>query len=125
MINLSKSWGQTSRLQCDRDSETWLADIQAGGYSSRHSHSRHDNIFLVLSGVLVIYQYDSSSPEDVQIVWKLNKGMSAIILAGQIHKFEAITDVRLLETYIPLGEATTTSMEDIHRLDEGGVRIPT
>lgn len=116
MKTVTKAWGRTRCVHKDQTHEVWHAEIEQGGYSSRHYHERAPNLFYVVSGVLRVLVFGGEvSTIPVETI-TLNAGERITIRPGVWHKFEAVTAVELVELY--WAELRTP---DIVRADEGGV----
>lgn len=112
---LSKLWGTNRCIFADVNLEVHHAHILKGGYSSRHHHKIKANDFYVLEGSLRVLVYNNDGSVASTVV--LDAGMQFAIPAGVEHRFEAITDVELIETYW-----TSLDPSDIVRADEGGLK---
>jgi len=111
---LSKRWGTNRCIFSDANFEVHHAQIFAGGYSSRHHHRAKVNDFYLVEGTLKVIVYDAAGNE-IQTV-TLNCGDRFSVHANVEHRFEAITDVELIETYW-----VSLDPSDIVRADEGGI----
>lgn len=113
-----KLWGMTRCIHKDKHGELHHASIEAGGYSSRHHHRTKHNLFYVLSGELLVHRYD---PDTLPVT--LHAGEACTVPAGRDHRFEARTEVELIELYWPL-PGHELDPDDIVRVDIGGLAIP-
>lgn len=86
---IAKPWGHTYRL-----GPAHFADIKKGGTSSRHNHPRDVNGFFVVKGKLKIVQ-------DVGGEIILHDRDFLQVEARNWHRFEALEDTWLIETYVP------------------------
>ena len=121
VINLhetAKFWGTNRCIYSDSSFEVHHAHIVAGGYSSKHHHVHKVNNFYVVDGTLRITSYEQDDKE-VHVV-TLGAGTTFSIPPGIQHKFEAITDVDLIEIYW-----ANLDPDDIVRVDCGGVKPKT
>lgn len=111
---VTKLWGITRCIHRDATHEIHHASAKAGGYSSRHSHRNKINLFYVMSGRLLVHRYD---PDEEPLY--LEAGSIAVIESNRDHRFEAGTDVELIEVYWldPLDP------DDIVRADVGGIGL--
>lgn len=105
---IEKPWGVTRCIHRSATCEVWHASIRKGGKSSEgrwHWHrAKHQSLY-ILSGRLLVEQCLTSGipPESNEkhgidrnvLLW----GHSCEIAAGTKHRFEAVTDVELIETY--------------------------
>lgn len=112
---IKKPWGETRCLWSNEAYEVWHASIEKGGYSSRHVHYSKFNDFYVFRGKLLIHLYASRSAMEPESTVTLTANQQFMVNPGKWHKFEAATDVELLEIY-----KGTASAYDIERVDEGG-----
>ena len=126
-----KPWGWTLSLGSDRErlnggielraiDRRALACIRSGGYSSIHRHDFQSNAFYCLDGHLVVQTYvlELGRPMLDQ-TYHLFAGDSLIIPAVKLHKFLALTDVRLLEVYVA-SVGREARAEDIVRFSDNG-----
>jgi mannose-6-phosphate isomerase-like protein (cupin superfamily) len=117
---VDKKWGVTRLVEQGATHEVWHASIAAGGYSSKHRHTLQSNLFYVMSGEMVVYQFADRDAAAPHVRCLVRAGESFVVPAGVWHKFETLTPVELIETY-----QTTLSTADIERADEGGVLTAT
>lgn len=113
----NKPWGVARWTHVGPIVEVMHASIRRGGYSSRHRHNRKFNDFYVLSGMLNISFYEIGTAVAPHNVVTLSPGQRLTVLPGVWHRFDALTDVELMETYwadVSPGEG------DIERVDVGG-----
>lgn len=115
-----KVWGTTKCIFMDHASETHYLEVKAGGYSSRHKH-RKTNLFLLVSGILVVETFEEGTSGLIPLsVINLIEGIPATIPPGVIHRFNAVTDCKVIEIY------WTEKIDpgDIVRFDVGGLNSP-
>lgn len=117
--SLAKPWGETKRIHRDTTHEIWHASIKAGGFSSWHTHARKPNLFYVLSGTMRVLASGEHHPQSGAKVtgYVLGVGEQIVIDDGVWHRFEAVTDVELIEVYWACLKG-----EDINRADQGGMK---
>lgn len=126
----SKAWGwaeEITRQTVPDDPSKVLCRnvrvfIKRGGYSSIHRHNQCANIFAVISGRLFLRRLTKFAPHSVEAEWVQEANDHPITFrAGELHQFEALTDVRALEIYIaiPGGDA---SASDIERFSQNGCK---
>jgi mannose-6-phosphate isomerase-like protein (cupin superfamily) len=82
--------------------------IEAGKRLSLQYHERKDEAIFVMSGEMVLHIGDS--PENVERV-PLTEGDYRRIAPGVVHRFEAVTDTKLLEV-------STPDLDDVVRLED-------
>jgi quercetin dioxygenase-like cupin family protein len=111
-----KVWGTTQRVFETSNVSVEVVKIAAGGYCSRHRHLRRDNLFHVLEGHLRVKTRKDGLEDEIV----LRPGESTLVKAGDVHWFEALTDVVALEVYHARVEA-----DDIVRETQGGRLPPT
>lgn len=117
-----KSWGFKYSVYNSSSFQVDICCIRKGGYSSIHHHDYRWNKFLILNGVLEIYIYprqqllDNISEPIRYVIGDKQKTRKFIIKPKVIHKFHALTDVKLLEVY-----NSVCSEKDIIRQDQGGI----
>jgi len=112
----TKGWGIT---RCIHESEGTLvfhASIKKDGYCSKHYHEGRVNDFYVVSGVLDVSIYPTAEADQPSEIYRLHAGQCLKIPVGVIHRFHALTDVELIETYWAVAR-----MDDIVRYDLGGI----
>lgn len=85
-----------------------LISINAGARLSLQLHHQKDESIFIVDGTLNLH-LENEAGEVEQI--KLIPGESRRVEAGRIHRFEAITDVRLIEV-------STPELDDIVRLED-------
>jgi len=111
---LKKLWGENRHVYGSPTHSLHHALIFAGGFSSRHRHRCKANVFYVVRGELVVRTYSSRKDREGR-PQTLRAGERVTVDAGVWHRFEAVTDVDLIELYF-----AAQSESDIERLDEGG-----
>jgi len=113
-----KAWGETRCVMRHFYSSVHHASIKKGGYSSRHKHEKSDNKFYVLSGILKVCWYKEDT-EEVTHEITLEAGMDLTVAPNTWHRFEAVIDVELIETYCA---SMPVLGDDITRADTGGLK---
>lgn len=119
MTSQSKLWGTTRTVFLD--ALTWVTEINVvpGGYSSKHHHEHLYNKFVVVSGCLMLFEYDNSGREHRIILTPELHGYQFAPMLW--HRFEALEPTVARELYWPkVGHTINTN--DIVRQDTGGVR---
>lgn len=109
----SKPWGKTRHI----GSDIYHASIKAGGYSSQHRHNVGHNDFYIVSGKLLIHFYRQKGDVSPYSTALMQPGMRVTAKRGEWHRFEAVTDVELIEWYY----ADQYHHSDIERYDVGGL----
>ena len=96
--------------------------IDAGGYSSIHRHHQQANTFYVHRGILRLREFvlDGQVPVEVSAALMQADDHPVTFLAGDVHQFEALTDVEALEIYVAVGEGDASGA-DIERFSENGM----
>lgn len=111
-----KLWGTNRHFFAGFPGSLHHASIKAGGFSSKHHHANKFNMFYVVAGTLLVHFYpDATGPGSR--TQTLRAGDKLTVEPGAWHRFEAVTDVELIELY-----CTQVDEDDIVRVDEGGVR---
>lgn len=113
-----KLWGENHPISLTESFELHHATIREGGFSSRHKHERKFNLFYVVTGALHLYIYDADSDKPRESIL-LTSRERYTVPPGVFHRFEAMTNVELLESYW-VSEGTVDP-NDIVRTDEGGI----
>lgn len=114
----AKFWGTNRCIYGDINFEVHHAQIVAGGYSSKHHHVHKVNNFYIVDGTLCVILYGADGKEAHTVT--LGAGTMFSVPPGVEHKFEAITDVDLIEIYW-----ANLDPDDIVRADIGGVKPKT
>lgn len=114
-----KTWGRMRTLLRDAGIEIVEAEIEAGGYCSRHLHHCKTNTFVVVSGRLLLLEFGGSVPFTDKILTSADSPLQ--VPAGIKHQFEALEATRLIEIYRPI-EGYALLADDIARFSEGGLR---
>jgi mannose-6-phosphate isomerase-like protein (cupin superfamily) len=115
---LVKFWGTNRCIYSEKNFEVHHAQIVEGGFSSKHHHVYKVNNFYIVSGTLKVFLFDDTGKE-VHCV-TLGTGTNFSVPPGVEHKFEAITNVDLIEIYW-----ANLDPDDIVRVDIGGVKSNT
>src|SRR5688572_4243893 len=113
----AKPWGKTRCVHRDQTHEVWHAEIARGGFSSRHYHARKPNLFYVVSGTLQVQVFREVWETIPYETHTLEAGQRIVVDDHVWHRFEAVTDVTLVEVYWACLKG-----EDIVRADGGGRR---
>lgn len=115
---LAKLWGENRHVFAGSDFSIHHATIKAGGFSSRHCHECKYNLFYVVGGRLLVHFYATPEETEPCRVAGMGPGDRMVMAPGDWHRFEAETDVELVELYyVHIVEA------DIVRADEGGLKV--
>ena len=109
-----KLWGRNTWLHYSPELEICLAETVRGGYSSMHRHCGKHNLFLVLSGRLVLHN------QSLAASYVLHPGESISVHARQWHRFISLDKTVLVEVYSRAGHLPV-EIGDIERQDVGGV----
>jgi mannose-6-phosphate isomerase-like protein (cupin superfamily) len=118
-VALEKSWGTNRGLERSHAFEVHHASIRAGGYSSQHCHRDKSNAFYVVRGELLVHFYRQRGDQDPCATVRLTAGQKLVCGRGEWHRFEAVTDVELVEWYW----TDAVDPSDIERHDQGGMRV--
>lgn len=85
-----------------------LISISAGARLSLQLHNEKDESIFIVEGTLNLHlENDEGAVEQV----KMGPGEFQRVLTGRIHRFEAITDVKLIEV-------STPELDDVVRLED-------
>ena len=115
-----KKWGLCSRVWMDAKAELHIAQVNKGGYSSRHLHTAKWNTFEVVDGELVVRLWDGPASDDhEEVVLHANRS-SLCVEPGVVHQFLALTPVLMYEFY-RAADGTMIDPEDIRRFSENGI----
>jgi mannose-6-phosphate isomerase-like protein (cupin superfamily) len=116
----AKPWGSTELLFFDGRSQINRISIVDHGYSSRHLHANKVNVFVVLSGRLVVSTFliDRHKERlDREVI--LGSGQSVVIEPGVVHRFLALEPTEAIEAYF--SRQGEVKLDDIERFDSNGV----
>ena len=119
-----KLWGVAVPLSDpNRHTQSSLAVLDAGGYSSIHIHNQKVNVFCCERGEMVISIWDR--PEGAEIVdpdreVKLLAGESLIVDINIAHQMHAVENSVCVEFYYCHAAGHIVSPADIQRLTTGG-----
>lgn len=104
---IEKSWGNTELIFSNNNTEIFLANIVAGGYSSKHCHKSKYNLFFVKTGKLIVRVWSNDGYEENI----LSDRDRLLIYPGIYHQFLAQEPTILLEIYY-----TEIDGNDIYRI---------
>lgn len=108
-----KPWGKAYPIDDGPYHEVLLLEIHPGGYCSIHEHATKLNKFVVVSGELIVTWWHEGQERRAVLTT-----LETITLpCGTRHRFEAITDCLVIETYYPRFGA---GENDIVRWELGG-----
>jgi mannose-6-phosphate isomerase-like protein (cupin superfamily) len=111
-----KLWGSTKQVFSLNGIDAHVIHVEAGGFCSQHTHKNKWNRFVVVSGELIIKQWQPGV--ELPDVTVLSTNQICDIPPGTRHQFEALDDVCAVEFYW-----TTLDPEDIDRNGTvGGIR---
>lgn len=117
--DVEKPWGTVRHVTREQGFELHHASISAGGFSSRHRHVAKHNHFYVVSGHLIVELYAGPDVVELTAANSMHEGEHCTVPAGYWHRFRAVTDVELIETYW-----CAVRPDDIDRADVGGKLSP-
>jgi len=112
-----KCWGSVKHLFCNPNAAVSLLQIKEGFQCSVHWHRRRANLFVLLSGVVVIETWDDKSIKDEPNRFLLLPGHSFLVPSNMIHRFVVEESGWMVEVYWPDG---VVEQDDIVRLSTGG-----
>lgn len=116
VIQIPKCWGKTCRVVRGHDWDIHSLHVVSGGYCSRHVHDRKWNLFYVISGTIVVEQFDNGEtlqPANSSIVGPDQK---FIVPSGVWHRFRVLKSGIVIEVYWP----AAWNADEIIRADHGG-----
>jgi len=119
----SKVWGSAHHVFNSHAAAVSILETVAGGYCSRHSHAQRVNRFIVQSGVIDVVEYDNSGEKELSRV-RMLPGSVHDVEAGVVHRFEVLEGGIVVEVYFPAKAGDKVSLDDIDRLDIGGMAKP-
>jgi mannose-6-phosphate isomerase-like protein (cupin superfamily) len=113
-----KVWGSVSHLfTADHVAVSHLR-VNAGYRCSQHYHAKRVNMFVVVSGKVLIEVTNDS----VQCQHTLTAGETLVVNPMRLHCFHVLESGSMVEVYWT-NDGSPVRLDDIHRLDEGGVSV--
>lgn len=106
-MTTQKSWGTSTLIYHDTNTEVHRACINKGGICSKHYHDFKYNFFFVETGLLIVKIWESN--DSYKEVF-LHAGDKITVEPKKWHKFLAIEQSNILEIYY-----TRTILDDIIR----------
>jgi quercetin dioxygenase-like cupin family protein len=94
-----KVWGKTKCIIENPFCEVHLVNAYSGGVCSEHCHRAKTNLFLIISGQLLIRVWKDNLVDEII----LESGEYTSVPPNTYHQFEAITDCTFIEVYFPEG----------------------
>lgn len=113
-----KVWGSVWHLFTSHSAAVSHLKLKAGFCCSRHKHLERANQFSVISGRVAIQQWDKFD-DMTEVI--LESGNSLTVPSGVIHRFRVLQSGTMVEVYWPDVACGWVRLDDIERLDEGGV----
>jgi len=119
----AKAWGRVRHLfHTDLAAISYL-ETQAGYSCSLHRHRERANLFHVVSGKLIVEQFDQPhGSESLRLTnrWRLTVGETFVVPSGVYHRFCVHEDAHVIEVYWPDRPGGKVRLDDIDRMTEGG-----
>jgi len=115
----TKCWGAVQHIFCSDHAAVSVLQVNKGYRSSRHYHRQRVNQFTVISGHVIIEQWTMGKTELGKT--ELGPGESLEIDAGIEHRFRVVESGEMVEVYYPAYVGAKVSIDDIERIDVGGV----
>ena len=121
----AKAWGWTVPLFKHYDGAGRVAlrvvraGIKLGGFSSIHLHRYQSNTLHVVSGKLIVLQFHNGDDLELwphSVLWA---GDAVAIPANRRHKFLAVEDCEIYESYLSM-PGLESDPDDIIRFTENG-----
>lgn len=119
-----KAWGRVHHFFSNGNCSCSYLEVMQGTCCSKHFHRNRNNLFCVVSGAIVIEQWDwisrtrLGSLGDLKL---LTSGDIFTVPAYRIHRFRVIETGMVIEAYTPRTDyITSVELDDIVRFDEGG-----
>ena len=109
---MDKLWGETESLDSSNTSQLCRIRIDLGGYCSWHLHEHKWNMFVVVSGKIMVF----SNSEDSINYKTLLPNDSYSVSPNVKHKFLALEETTAYEFYW----GDKVSCDDIVRFSDGG-----
>ncbi len=114
-----KEWGRVNHSFQSEQSAVSRLEVLAGTRCSKHIHKQRTNLFFVMSGLLLIQEWDEGCGEQLNVY--LPPGGVHIVDSNILHRFCVVKSGRVLEVYWPDADGGRVSIDDIEREDKGGV----
>tara|TARA_R100000005_G_C4985365_1_gene193851 strand:+ start:1111 stop:1551 length:441 start_codon:yes stop_codon:yes gene_type:complete len=118
-----KCWGEVVHMFCDQGAAVSHLKVKRGTRCSRHYHEDRANAFYVISGKVVIEEWDTTITNydpSLKTLKILNAGDHYTVPSTVIHRFRVLEDGEMVEVYWP-DRGGTCRADDICRLDVGGI----
>lgn len=111
----AKVWGRVWHVFASSHASCSYLEVEAGSWCSRHSHRERVNVFVSVSAVLEIVEWQGEHSKTTLLL----PGMTYEVSVGVVHQFRVIETGSIIEIYYPV-PGGTVRMDDIDRLDMGG-----
>ncbi len=118
-----KCWGNVVHMFSDSGAAVSHLNVKRGTRCSRHYHEDRANAFYVLSGKIVIEEWETGLEDfdpDLKTLKILKAGDHYTVPSMVIHRFRVLEDGQLIEVYWP-DRGGACRADDICRLDTGGL----
>lgn len=117
-----KCWGEVQHCFVSEDVAVSILKVKTGTRCSLHWHRFRDNQFCVISGGILIQEFMLINHG----VRKYNEvclftGQTYRVPAGRMHRFVVTQTGTVVETYWAARPGAVVSIDDIVRLDVGGI----
>lgn len=114
-----KVWGQVWHLFASDQSAVSFLQLVRGTRCSRHKHDERANLFAVISGKIEVEEWIGQ----YRTATELDAGKVYSVPSGIFHRFRVLESGQVVEVYWPDVKGGKVRLNDIHRLDEGGMDI--
>ena len=114
-----KVWGEVAHVFCSEHAAVSVLRVKKGFRCSRHYHRQRVNQFTVISGRVIIEHWTLGKMDLGKR--ELGPGESMEVDAGIEHRFCVVESGEMVEVYWPAYVGAKVSIDDIERIDVGGV----
>ena len=124
---VEKPWGRTKLVSSTIAGNYYITghflEIKIGGYSSVHAHRLRDNLFVLITGKLLIISRSKDGYIKLTILNSKSKNSVCFTVAKNLeHAFVALSDCKVVEKYNSILPADNEN--DIYRISQNGICDP-
>ena len=117
-VKETKVWGTVQHIFHDEDrAAVSYLEVNAGFRCSTHTHAWRANQFSVISGRIIIEEWDSNNKI---VSTMLYSGESHTVPSGVTHRFRVLESGVVIEVYWADTIGGAVLLDDITRFNEGG-----
>lgn len=115
-----KCWGWVKHVFHSHSAAISVLDVEAGTRCSRHYHRQRVNQFTVISGQIVVQEFNFDDPDNLVKETMVGSGQSYAVPVKVVHRFVVRERGQVIEVYWPDDSRDSVTLDDIVRIDEGG-----